>query len=166
MNELINVLIVDDNEQFADTISELLDLEGYSCKTAATISGAVSIFNNHDIDTIICDINLPDGKGTQLLYTIRKEGSHIPVIFISGNMTKDILMECLNLGAFDVFEKPINIPKLFKTLKYSIMKGIQYRSLREKITQVTDEETQKLIGKYLSTIAKIRTNNLDDKSSS
>ncbi len=164
MRELINVLIVDDNNEFAQTISELIELEGYSCKVAGTYSGALSAFQNFDIDCIISDLNLPDGTGIQLLHNIRKEGSHIPLILISGNITTSTYHEALQLGAFDLFEKPINIPKLFNVIKNAIMAGIQYRNLRNKIFELADTESQKKITSYLNTIKRLRASNFENKS--
>lgn len=163
MKELINLLLVDDSQEFAETVAELLEAEAFSVKVAPDIKTAQDLMNNYDIDAVLCDYHMPDGNGLQLLKTIRSEGKLTPFILLSGNLTFDIILTSAQLGIFDIFEKPISFDKLKSTTMQAINYGIHLRSLIENMNKNLPEPKIKQANSQLATLAKIRAFNYESK---
>jgi len=77
------ILIVDDNEDFCESIEETLQKQGYRTLTAFSGEQAWQQCQQSDCDIIILDINLPDINGFQLLARISAYKSNIPIIIVT-----------------------------------------------------------------------------------
>ena len=66
-------------------------------------------------DIVICEYHMPEVGQLELLKKIRKSRKDVPVIFISGSITKDELLRCLHHGLFAYLDKPLNLKLLMNT---------------------------------------------------
>lgn len=80
----LRALIVDDNEFFADVISQVLALEKIRSRIATNKNEALEHLRQTQFDVVICDYNLPDVVGSSLILEIRRVTS-APVICVSGS---------------------------------------------------------------------------------
>ena len=67
----IRLLLVDDNHDTLKSLSRLLTLRGHHVLTAADMASALQVARQVDFDLIVSDIELPDGSGLELLWTLR-----------------------------------------------------------------------------------------------
>ncbi|MCA9439714.1 MAG: response regulator [Candidatus Omnitrophica bacterium] len=78
------VLIVDDDPDFLRSVSEILELSGYSVVTAANGREAIERVGGDRIDLILLDIRLPDIDGLEIFSRVRSQSSNLPVIIVTG----------------------------------------------------------------------------------
>lgn len=135
----MNILILEDDQIFGETLEMFLSLEGYTIDLVSTIEEAENITFNKNFDLYLFDINLPDGKGLQLLNELRDAEDNTPTIFITALTDLNSISEGFKLGAMDYIKKPfvpeellirIEAKFLDKTLKY---KNISYNPILKTI---------------------------------
>ncbi len=109
------ILIIDDEPDIRQSMSDIFCDEGYNVITAKDGDEALSQLENETPDLIFLDIWLPDSDGLRLLPGIKKEHPQVPVIMISGHGTIETAVQATKLGAFDFIEKPLSLDKLVIT---------------------------------------------------
>jgi len=89
---------------------------------------------------VLTDISMPKINGLQLLSILAKHDPDLPVIFISGNVTKDSLIEAIGMGVFGVIEKPFNVGRVIECCRQAIE--------RKRLTQVLNESINLLMYQF------------------
>lgn len=120
-NEITNpkntrILLVDDEKETLDLISEYLCEKGYDLNTSASAEQAVELVEKNEYQIAIVDLHLPGMTGSELLKLIKKIRSHIQVVVITGYGTIRDAVECMKLGASDFITKPILLDHLHMTV--------------------------------------------------
>lgn len=105
------ILIVDDDEDLAMLIVDMLEDNGYSVIYASSIEEAYDVLEKQSVDLILLDINLPDGTGFELCKELR-ETSTVPVIFASARTSEDDKIVGLDMGGDDYIAKPYSLKEL------------------------------------------------------
>ncbi len=127
----MNLLIVDDEERFLKTTSELLKKRGVNTYTSARGSDAMDVLDNEEIDVIILDVKMPGLDGIDVLRVIKKRYPLVEVILLTGHASAESAIEGINLGAFDYLIKPCDIQLLFEKAKEAHekvkTKAVRYR---------------------------------------
>ncbi|MDR0249398.1 MAG: response regulator [Oscillospiraceae bacterium] len=102
------ILAVDDDTYCLDTFKEAL--KDVPCKVICVTSGkaALNVLNARNPDLFALDIEMPDMDGLTLAKNIRKRGIKAPIVFITGNSTKEFVIRAVKEGASDFIVKPIN----------------------------------------------------------
>ena len=120
-----HILIVDDELEIRKIIQEILNDEGYSTSSAASVEEAKIQVNNKKPDLVFLDIWMPDEDGISLLkeWTNQPE-TDFPVIMISGHATIETAIEATKLGAKDFIEKPVSIEKLLASAEEVLSQNI------------------------------------------
>lgn len=115
------LLILDDNPEILDMITESLSITGFSHLTrAASKKEALELLEREAFDLAILDIMLPDGSGFEVLREIRKN-SNMPVLFLSAVSDIEKQYQGFELGADDYIVKPFR-PKELELRLLSILK--------------------------------------------
>ncbi|MEM7743493.1 MAG: sigma-54 dependent transcriptional regulator [Pseudomonadota bacterium] len=109
-----DILIVDDEADIRDLISDLLEDEGYSTRTAQDADGAFSSIETSAPDLIILDIWLQGSRmdGIEILKAVKRDNPGIPVVIISGHGNIEVAVAAVRQGAYDFIEKPFNMDQL------------------------------------------------------
>ena len=109
-----DILIVDDEEDIRELVSDILMDEGHGTRLAADADQALTAINTRPPDLIILDIWLKDSRmdGIGILKTVRRDNPVIPVIIISGHGNIELAVTAVRQGAYDFIEKPFNTDKL------------------------------------------------------
>lgn len=102
------ILIVEDDKMLNEGISFNLDLDGFNVKSAFTIKEANNYINNHNIDLIILDVNLPDGNGFDFCKEIRNKYNN-PIVFLTACDMEIDVVKGFKLGADDYITKPFSL---------------------------------------------------------
>ena len=100
------VLLVDDEKEFVETLSERLTLRHYDVTTSLSGDDAVEKIKSHLFDVIILDVLMPGMSGIATLREIKRIRPLIEVIMLTGNATVETAIEGLKLGALDFLLKP------------------------------------------------------------
>ena len=106
------VLLVDDEEQFLDVLSQRLGTRGINAETSTSGEEALVKIKNRNFDAIVLDVMMPGMGGIETLKQIRKEHPELQIIMLTGQGTVGKAVEAMNEGAMDFMEKPADINKL------------------------------------------------------
>ncbi len=154
-----NILIVDDEKDIRQLISDILKDEGYSTKLAANSTECINEINSSPPDLLILDIWLKDSHmdGIDILKVAQRENLKIPIIIISGHGNIEIAVAAIKQGAYDFIEKPFNTDQLLVVIN----RAMEVSKLRRENSalKIQDISRSEMIGK--STTFKTLKNNLD-----
>lgn len=160
------ILIIDDEAEVRNLISDVLADEGYSTATAATEQEAIFLIKNDKPDLVFLDlwIENDEAAGMKILAKIKAIHSDVPVVIISGHGTIDVAVQAIQNGAFDFIEKPFVIDRLLITCKRALelyqLKSENYTLKNNKLdTQVFSVGKSKFAQTIQHTISKISSNN-------
>lgn len=138
---LINVLVVDDEEAFAQALAERLEMR--ELKAEAVFSGEDALTRlqklGTGIDVVILDVLMPGMGGVEALREIKKGWPLIEVIMLTGNATVETAIEGMKLGAFDYLMKPYEIEELMEKLEKA------YRRKKEQEDRIQQAEIKTII---------------------
>ena len=113
------ILLVDDDLQVLDVLSEMLRLEGHSVVTAENGAIALERMRQGIFDLVITDIIMPDKEGLETISDIRKRDTQMPIIAISGGGRigpDDYLEAARHIGANATLAKPFARRELINTV--------------------------------------------------
>lgn len=139
-----SVLIIDDEVDIVEGLSEALVGLFENVSKAQNGEEAFSLAINQKFDLIISDIMMPKMKGDDFLRKLRMKGIHTPIIFITGNGSKDNLISALRLGAVDFIEKPFDIDQ-FLNIVTRTMEFVQEKLELEKLQANSTVDSDKSI---------------------
>ena len=141
-----DILIVDDERDIRELISEILRDEGYSTRLAANSEEAMAAFNDTPPALCILDIWLKDSKmdGIDILKTVKRDNPDVPVVIISGHGNIEIAVAAMKQGAYDFIEKPFNIDHLLVVMR----RAMEASRLRRENQQLRrqDVDTAEMVG--------------------
>ncbi|MGA8889908.1 MAG: response regulator [Pseudolabrys sp.] len=98
--------MVDDDAAVRNSLKFSLEIDGFAVRTYGSADELVRTGDLSDCRCLIVDQNMPHTTGSELVAALRKKGSEVPVILISGNVTPALKTRASNLG-ISVIEKPI-----------------------------------------------------------
>ena len=120
-----NILVVDDEKDIGDLLSDILTEAGFSVATAVDSTSAFAAIESFYPSLIILDIWLKNSKldGIGILEQIQQKCPFVPVIIISGHATKQIAQKAIEIGAFDYIEKPFQEERIL----FEVQKALKFR---------------------------------------
>jgi DNA-binding response OmpR family regulator len=114
------ILIVEDDDSLRQVLADQLASSGkFHCVEASTLDEARRHLGSAEawFDSIILDINLPDGDGSDFCTQVRRLGHTMPIIMLTGTSGEDDVVSGLNAGANDYIAKPFRANELFARLQ-------------------------------------------------
>jgi len=141
-----DILIVDDERDIRELISEILIDEGYTTRLAGTSDDAMREVTSQSPGLLILDIWLKDSDmdGIDILKKVKSDYPEVPVVIISGHGNIEIAVAAIKQGAYDFIEKPFNIDQLLVVIRRAMETS---RLRRENITlRKKDAPVSDLIG--------------------
>lgn len=115
------IMVVDDEPDIRQLVSEILEDEGYRVVTAENADKARELHRSRKPDLILLDIWMPGQDGISLLKEWRENDTLCcPVIMMSGHGTIETAVEATKLGAHDFIEKPLSIAKMLLTISNAL----------------------------------------------
>ena len=112
-----HVLLVDDDEDLMEIVSERLKIRGMNVDTVGNIEEALLWLANQRYDAIILDFMMPGMDGFESIRTIRKRQPGIRIILVTGQMMADGGLSAIRMGADVVLEKPADLEVLAKSIR-------------------------------------------------
>jgi len=116
---MIKVLLIEDNLEIRENISEILELEGYEVEVAQNGVVGIRMAKETLPDIVLCDIMMPEADGWEVIKQLKddKKTSGIPFVFITASVEKKEVEEGSKLGAVGYILKPFEPAELLTTLK-------------------------------------------------
>lgn len=111
------VLLIDDEVEFLEALSERMEIRGMNVKTAASADSAVAALDDSGYDAIVLDLQMPDMDGIEMLKAIKVRHPDMQVILLTGHATVEAGIQAMKLGAMDFMEKPADIESLTEKIK-------------------------------------------------
>jgi DNA-binding NtrC family response regulator len=121
----IRVLLVDDESELLDVMSERLRVRGMNVATAESAQAALDLVGKESFDAVVMDLSMPVMDGIQALKEIHEKRPELQVILLTGYGTIDKGVESIKLGAFDFLEKPADIDKLVSIIHQARVRRLQ-----------------------------------------
>jgi UDP-3-O-[3-hydroxymyristoyl] N-acetylglucosamine deacetylase len=133
------VLIVDDEERVLQSITGVLEDEGFRVTTARSGEESIRIFQQERPDVTLLDIWMPGMDGIEVLKRLKWMAPDCQVIMISGHATISTAMTAVKLGAFDFIEKPLSLDVLLMTIHRALDRQNELLTVRRSEEIVTEE---------------------------
>lgn len=113
------ILVIEDNADFASTLSVILELEGHFVQHAADGLSGLALAQDHAFDLILCDIGVPRLNGYDLIAQLRKQMAHPRprAIAMSGYSQPEDRQRALDAGFDDYLVKPFPNSRLLELLR-------------------------------------------------
>lgn len=123
MNERYLIRIVDDDEDMRESLTFLLESEGWNCKAYPSakeflISDAASVPG-----CLILDVRMPEMTGLELQQEMIKRNLFVPIVFLTGHGTIDMAVSAVKSGAIEFLQKPVDHARLLKIVAECVKKS-------------------------------------------
>jgi CheY-like chemotaxis protein len=110
------VLLVDDEREFVQTLSERLSLRDVGSHVVYDGESALNMVGTDEPEVMILDLKMPGIDGIEVLRRVKRESPGIEVIILTGHGSAQDRDTCMSLGAFAYLQKPVDIEVLSRTL--------------------------------------------------
>ena len=112
-----NILIVDDNKDFADIFCDMLKANNYKAECCYGGGQAIEMAKNNVFDIMFLDIRMPEMDGIQTLKEIKKMCPDITIIMMTGYPVDELVHKAIEEKASDIIYKPFEIDKVLGLIK-------------------------------------------------
>jgi DNA-binding NtrC family response regulator len=111
------VLLVDDEVDFLEVLSERLRMRGLEVTCATSGRDALKAIEEKTFDAVVLDLSMPGLDGIETLRRLQETRPELQVMILSGRATVQTAVEATKLGATDIFEKPTDIDTLVERIR-------------------------------------------------
>jgi signal transduction histidine kinase len=119
------LLVVDDDESVAMTVSEVLRLEGFDVEMVLSGDEAITRIQELQYDLVLTDLHMEDGDGISVLAEVRRTTPLTIAIVLTGFASLESAIAAMRQGAYDYLIKPC----IIDDLKHTILRGLEHRRL-------------------------------------
>ena len=141
MDRQISILIIDDDLGACETLSDILEDEGYKVLTLERGLQGIEQIKSRFFNVVLLDIILPDVSGLEVLRAIKKINSEVCVIMITGYAKLENAIEALNNGADAYINKPLNMDEVKLNIKRGVERQIilqEKKRLEQKVRETKE----------------------------
>lgn len=156
MSEKIHILVVDDEPDLLEVLSDDIMSLGYKVTTAE--NGKVALGYMQQVkdgsiwfDAVLSDINMPQMSGLAMLEKVRELQLETPFVFLSGHGDKEKAIQAMRFGALDFLEKPYQRDNLLQIVKKAAELGVAIHEIEFEIqsliskSKLSPEDTAKMV---------------------
>ena len=122
--EDIKILLVDDEKQFVDTLSERLAMRGFAARVAYDGPEALSAVEQ-PTDVIVLDLRMPGMDGFEVLRNVKKSNPQVQVIILTGHGGDAEEQTAYRMGAYSFLRKPMDIDDLLNCIRLAYRDRIE-----------------------------------------
>ena len=116
MEQAIRVLVVDDEDDFRETVVKRLRARKLEAEGAGSGAAALELIKQRDFDVMVLDVKMPGMDGIETLRLVKQTRPEIEVIMLTGHASVEFGLKGMQLGAFDYIMKPAPIGELMDTI--------------------------------------------------
>lgn len=114
------VMLIDDEEEYAETLAERLELRGVSTRVALDGQEALTAIDEDTPDIVLLDVMMPGIGGLETLRRIKETHPRVEVILLTGRGSTREGIEGMKRGAFDYLMKPVQIEELIERFQAAL----------------------------------------------
>jgi DNA-binding NtrC family response regulator len=144
MKEKINLLLVDDEEQFLESITKSLELRDFHVIAVNRGDKAIEAAEENPIDIALVDLKMPGMSGEETLKQLKQEHQWLEVVILTGHGGIDSAVECTKIGAHSYLQKPCELNRLLEVLQDAYKKKVMNRR------QIEEKKMNELLSISLS----------------
>lgn len=133
------VLLVDDEEQFVEVLSQRLEGRGFKVDSAFNGDDAIEFVDGHDVDVVILDVQMPGRDGIETLRELKRIKPLVEVIMLTGHGAVDTAIQGMKLAAYDYLMKPTDTAELVDKINKA------YQRKKEHEDRIRQAEVDNLI---------------------
>jgi DNA-binding NtrC family response regulator len=133
------VLLVDDEEQFVEVLSQRLEGRGFKVDSAFNGDDAIEFVDGHEVDVVILDVQMPGRDGIETLRELKRIKPLVEVIMLTGHATVDTAIQGMKLAAYDYLMKPTDTAELVEKINKA------YQRKKEHEDRIRQAEVDSLI---------------------
>ncbi|MBI5469244.1 MAG: sigma-54-dependent Fis family transcriptional regulator [Deltaproteobacteria bacterium] len=160
------ILLVEDEVYIRESVSEMLEMNGYRVTTAPTGEAGIETARKKDFDVILTDLKLPGASGIDVIRAVKAVSPNTACIILTGYGSIETTIEAMKAGAFTYLQKPLVKDHLLVTLEkaYEVCEVYSLKAenskLKKEITNCTEailgtsseiQEVRDVIGKIADT---------------
>lgn len=119
----MKILIIEDDRSLLENTQTQFMKAGFGVDTAAAAEEGLSFLDVNEYDSIVLDINLPDGNGFEICEKVRKQENTTPIIIMTARDAVSDKIKGLDLGADDYVLKPVDSQELIARVKALIRRN-------------------------------------------
>ena len=116
MTRPLNILVLDDDADNADSLADLFLMEDHKVIVAYNGQQAIEAFSLNKVDVGFFDVMMPGKNGVESFLEIKAAHPDAKVYFMTGYSADDLLKKAIDHGALGVFGKPVDLPRMLDTL--------------------------------------------------
>lgn len=112
------ILLLEDDLSLIDGLRYTLQKNGFDVATVRTVREAMACLPEiSQYDLLLLDVTLPDGTGFEVCESVRRQGSHIPIIFLTASDEEISIIRGLDCGGDDYITKPFKLGELCSRIR-------------------------------------------------
>jgi DNA-binding NtrC family response regulator len=119
----INLLVVDDDDEFRNAMARMFSLRGFQVREAANGEAALSLAERSDFDVAIVDMKMPGLSGVDLLRKFKTLHAECELIVLTGQGTIESAVQAMKQGVYDYLTKPFPLKELQKLIERAYERG-------------------------------------------
>jgi two-component system response regulator VicR len=143
MTSALNILVVEDDPNLGQVLSEYLDIKGFQSELKTDGQEGLKAYKENAYDLLIVDVMMPKLDGFSMVKAIREQDDETPIIFLTAKSMKQDTIEGLKLGADDYITKPFSMEELLLRIK----------SVLKRVKRSNQESTQYTLGSFTFDVA-------------
>lgn len=137
-----NVLLVDDEVEFLETLEKRLRKRNIGVKVATSGEEALEVLRSESPDVVVLDVKMPGMDGIETLREIKKRKPLVEVVMLTGHANVEVAIQGMEMGAFDYLMKPVDIDELV----YKLQDAYRRKTLEEEKARELEQEKEALTG--------------------
>ncbi len=122
--EKINLLLVDDEEQFLESITKSLELRDFNVIAVNRGDKAIEAAKTNPVDIALLDLRMPGISGEETLKQLKQEHKWLEAVILTGHGGIDSAVECTKMGAYSYLQKPCELSQLLEVLQNAYKKKV------------------------------------------
>ena len=138
-----SVLLVDDEEQFLEVLSQRLEARGLKVNAVTSGEDALKQVEDRNFDAIVIDLAMPGIDGIETLKRIKEKRPDLEIIMLTGHATVKSGIEAMKLGADDFLEKPVDLNVLLEKIGEAMHKRmlVVEKGRQEEVKKILKSKT-------------------------
>ncbi len=137
--EKINLLFVDDEVEFLNSMTKRLEVRGFNVIAVDRGEKAIKAAKDQPVDIVLLDLKMPGLGGEETLKVLKEEHEWMEVVILTGHGSVDSAVEMTKSGAYKYLQKPCELDQLLEVLKDAYKKRIMNKK------QIQEEKMDKLL---------------------
>ena len=145
MSKKIKLLLVDDEENFVNTLAERMNMRDMGSEVAHDGETALEMVKGEAPDVMVLDLRMPGIDGVEVLRKVKKAHPQVQVIILTGHGSEQDQEVCMQLGAYEYHKKPVDIDRLVKSIKGAYRQKMEDAMVAATFAQAGDFDDAKKV---------------------